>query len=83
MDRLHHVAQESCFKPTGCLGDTVSGVLGDACTQALVLLVHQPIAMLVLCEQDLFLCVAEVTGLFLDANSVDNIPLSILSEKIA
>ena len=82
-DRLHHVAQESCFKPTGRLGDTVSGVLGDAHTQALVLSVHQPITTLMLCEQDLFLCIAEVTGLFLNANSVDNIPLSILPEKIA
>jgi hypothetical protein len=36
-----------------------------------------------LCEQDLFLCVAEVTGLFLDTNPVDDIPLSILPEKIA
>ena len=38
--------------------------------------------MLVLCDQDLFLYVAEVTGLFLDANSVDNIPLSVLPKKI-
>ncbi len=48
-----------------------------------MLLIHQPIATLVLCKQDLFLCIAEVTGLFLDANSVDNIPLSILPKKIA
>jgi len=36
-----------------------------------------------LCKQHLFLCVAEVTGLFLNARSVDDIPLSILPEKIA
>jgi len=83
MDRLRHVAQESRFKPTGCLGNSVSGVLGDACTQSPVLSIHQPIATLVLCEQNLFLCIAEVTGLFLDSCSVNDIPLSILPEKIA
>ena len=82
-DRLRHVAQESRFKPTGHLGNPVSGVLGDARTQAPALSIHQPIATLVLCEQHLFLCIAEVTGLFLDARSVDDIPLSMLPEKIA
>jgi hypothetical protein len=82
-DRVCRVAQESCFKPTGCLGNSISGVLGDARTQSPVLSIHQPIAMLMLCEQNLFLCVVEVTGLFLDSRSVDDIPLSVLPEKIA
>ncbi len=51
--------------------------------QSPVLLIHQPIATLVLCKRNLFLCVAEVTGLFLDYNAVDDIPLTVLSEKIA
>ena len=83
MDRVCRVAQESHFKPTGCLGNSVSGVLGDARTQSPVLSIHQPIATLMLCEQNLFLCIAEVTGLFLDSCSVDDIPLSVLSKKIA
>ena len=77
------MAQESHFKPTGCLRNSVSGVLGDARIQSPVLSIHQPIATLMLCKQNLFLCVAEVTGLFLDSHSVDNIPLSVLPEKIA
>jgi hypothetical protein len=81
-DRLRRMAQESRFKPTGHLGNSVSGALGDIHTQSPVLLIHQPITTLVLCEQNLFLCIAEVTGLFLDSHSVDNIPISILPEKI-
>jgi hypothetical protein len=77
------MAQESRFKPTGHLGNPISGILGDACTQAPALSIYQPIVMLMLCKQHLFLCIAEVIGLFLDACSVDDIPLSILPEKIA
>ena len=83
IDRLCRMVQENCFKPTGHLGNSVSGVLGDARTQSPILLIHQPIAMLVLCEQNLFLCIVEVTGLFLDSRYVDDIPLSVLPEKIA
>ena len=35
------------------------------------------------CDQCLFLCLAEVNGLFLDGKSVEDIPVSMLSEKIA
>jgi hypothetical protein len=83
IDRLCRVAQESHFKPTSRLGNSVSGALGNAHTQSPVLSIHQPIAMLVLCKQNLFLCIAEVTGLSLDSHSVDDIPISILPEKIA
>ena len=81
-DRLRRVAQESHFKPTGHLGNSVSGALGNTHTQSPVLSIHQPITTLVLCEQNLFLCIAEVTSLFLDSHSVDDIPISILPEKI-
>ena len=80
-DRLRRVAQESRFKPTGRLGNTISGVSGDAHAQSPALSIHQPIATLVLCEQNLFLCIAEVIGLYLDSRSVDDIPLSVLPEK--
>ncbi len=39
--------------------------------------------MLVSCNQRLFLCLAEVNGLFLYGKSIEDIPVSILSEKIA
>jgi hypothetical protein len=81
-DRLHHVAQESCFKPTGHLGNSISGAQGDAHMQSPMLSIHQPITTLVVCEQNLFLCVAEVTGLFIDSRPVNDIPISLLPEKI-
>jgi hypothetical protein len=34
------------------------------------------------CEDMLFLCIGEVNGLFLDHQPVDDIPISVLSEKI-
>jgi hypothetical protein len=82
-DRLCQVAQESRFKPigTGGLGVSVTDDAHDV--NGLSLSILQPIAMLVLCEQKLFLCIAEVNGLFLDCQPVDYILLSILSEKIA
>jgi hypothetical protein len=43
----------------------------------------QPVATVVLCEGKLFLCIAEVNGLFLDHQPVDDIPISVLSEKVA
>jgi hypothetical protein len=46
-------------------------------------LILQPIATLVSCDQHLFLCLAEVNGLFLNGKSVEDIPVSMLSEKIA
>ncbi len=39
--------------------------------------------MLVFCDQWLFLCIAEINGLFLDGKSVKDIPVSILPEKIS
>jgi hypothetical protein len=48
-----------------------------------MLYILQPIATVVFCEGKLFLCVAEVNGLFLDHWSVDEIPILVLSKKIA
>jgi hypothetical protein len=80
-DRLRRVAQESCFKfTTGGLGVSISG---DAHNDEPFLSILQPIVTLLFCEQKLFLCIAEVNGLFLDCQTIKEIPFSVLSEKIA
>jgi hypothetical protein len=75
-DRLRRVAQESRFKNSHRLDTSISDKEGP------VLSVLQPITTLVLCEQKLFLCIAEVNGLFHDSLPVDDIPIAVLSEKI-
>jgi hypothetical protein len=83
-DRLRRIAQESRFRPGHDLDQTLSGeALGEACSDEPSLSVLQPIATLVFCDQRLFLCIAEVNGLFLDGKSVEDIPVSILPEKIS
>ena len=81
-DRLCRVAQESRFKPGSGLGIPHSQA-GEARIDGPMLFVLQPIATVVLCEGNLFLCIAEVNGLFLDHRPVDNLPLSVLSDKAA
>jgi hypothetical protein len=41
--------------------------------------VLQPIVTLIFCEQKLFLCIAEVNGLFHDSLPMDNVPIALLS----
>jgi hypothetical protein len=79
-DRLRRVAQESRFKATGNYEHILSG---DSGIDGPVLSVLQPVATLVFCEHKLFLCIAEVNGLYLDSRPVDWIPVAVLSEKIA
>jgi len=79
-DRLCRIAQESRFRPGHDLNSTISG---EASIDEPSLSVLQPIATLVFCDQQLFLCIAEVNGLFLDGKSIEDIPVSILPEKIA
>ena len=81
-DRLRRVAQESRFKTAGGLRIPPSQV-GDAHIDGPAVSVLQPIVTIVFCEEKLFLCIGEVNGLFLDRQSVDDIPISILSEKAA
>ena len=81
-NQLRHVAQESQFKTTGGLG-VPNSQAGDAHIDRPTLSILQPIATVILCKGKLFLCIAKVNGLFLDYQSVDDIPISILSEKIA
>ncbi|KAI0283767.1 hypothetical protein BC826DRAFT_920313 [Russula brevipes] len=79
-NRLQHIAQESHFKHTGGLGVPNSG---SAQANGPLLCILQPIATLISCEQKLFLCITEVNGLYLDCEPIDEIPLSVLQEKIA
>ena len=81
-DHLCCVAQESRFKPTRGLVVSQSWA-GDAHIDAPTLSILQPITTVVVCEGKLFLCIAEVNGLFLDHQPVDDIPLSVLSDKAA
>ncbi|KAI0286135.1 hypothetical protein BC826DRAFT_972831 [Russula brevipes] len=78
-DRLHHVAQESCFKPTGCLGKSISG---NTHINGPYLSILQLIVTLVFYQQQPFLCITEVNRLFLDCEPVDKVALPVLSEKI-
>jgi len=48
-----------------------------------MLFVLQPIMTMIACEDKLFLCIAEVNGLFLNNQPVDEIPIPFLSEKTA
>jgi len=79
-NRLRRIAQESRFRPGHDLNYTPSG---DSCSNELSLSILQPITTLVFCDQRLFLCIAEVNSLFLDGKSVEDIPVSILPEKIS
>jgi len=81
-DHLCCVAQESRFKPTRGLVVSQSWA-GDAHIDVPTLSILQPITTVVVCEGKLFLCIAEVNGLFLDHQPVDDIPLSVLSDKAA
>ena len=78
-DRLRRVAQESRFKNRNCIYPSITN---NTDVKEPVLSVLQPIATLVFCEQKLFLCIAEVNGLFHDSLPVDDIPITIISEKI-
>ena len=81
-DRLRRVAQESRFKTSGGLRVPHSQA-GDEHIEGPTLSILQPIATVVLCEDKLFLCIAEVNGLFLGHQAVDEIPIPILSERAA
>ena len=70
-DRLRRVAQESRFKTTVGLGVPHSRA-GDEYIDEPTLFILQPIATVVVCEGMLFLCIAEVNGLFLNHQPVDN-----------
>jgi hypothetical protein len=78
-DRLWHVAQESRFKNPNCLDHYISD---NTNMEGPMLSILQPIATLVFCEGNLFLCIAKVNRLFRDSLPMDDIPVTLLSEKI-
>jgi hypothetical protein len=79
-DRLRRVAQESYFKSSNCLDYSISD---NTQLKGPMLSILQPIMTLVFCEQKLFLCITEVNGMFHDSLPMDDIPITLLSEKIA
>jgi hypothetical protein len=79
-DQLHHVAQESWFKTSGGLRVPHSQA-GNEHIKGPTLSILQPIATMVLYEDKLFLCIAEINGLFLGHQAIDDVPIPILSER--
>ncbi|KAH9168605.1 hypothetical protein EDB89DRAFT_1909186 [Lactarius sanguifluus] len=75
-DRLRRVQQEARFvqsEPATLVDDT-SDDLGN------VLMVNNPIASLVSCEENIFLCIGEIIGIHLGSKSVNYLRLDALSE---
>ncbi|KAH9021614.1 hypothetical protein EDB85DRAFT_2278387 [Lactarius pseudohatsudake] len=75
-DRLRRVQQEARFVQSepATLVDDASDDLGN------VLMVNNPIASLVSCEENIFLCIGEIIGIHLGSKSVDYLRLDALSE---
>ncbi|KAH8977971.1 hypothetical protein EDB86DRAFT_3237290 [Lactarius hatsudake] len=75
-DRLCRVQQQAHFvtSESNSLVDYHTDEHGD------VLLVNNPVASLLLCEDKMFLCVGEVIGIHIGTNVVDHVSLDILLE---
>ncbi|KAH9165187.1 hypothetical protein EDB89DRAFT_1858599 [Lactarius sanguifluus] len=75
-DRLRRVQQEARFVQSepATLVDDASDDLGN------VLMVNNPIASLVSCEENIFLCIGKIIGIHLGSKSVDYLRLDALSE---
>ncbi|KAH9173748.1 hypothetical protein EDB89DRAFT_1849732 [Lactarius sanguifluus] len=75
-DRLHRVQQQARFVQSepDTFVDDASEDLGD------ILMVNNPIASLVSCEDNIFLCVGEIIGIHLGSKAVDYLRLDILLE---
>ncbi|KAH8995049.1 hypothetical protein EDB86DRAFT_2804872 [Lactarius hatsudake] len=75
-DRLRRVQQQARFvtSESNSLVDYHTDEHGD------VLLVNNPVASLLLCEDKMFLCVGEVIGIHIGTNAVDHVSLDILLE---
>ncbi|KAG6825754.1 hypothetical protein H0H92_002534 [Tricholoma furcatifolium] len=78
LKRVQEMERYSSQKPLLVDFDTSNGtsVFGDKC-----LMVQDPIATLVLCEGQAWLCVGEVNNISHDSQSVQHIPLEILYEE--
>ncbi|KAH8979218.1 hypothetical protein EDB86DRAFT_3089267 [Lactarius hatsudake] len=75
-DRLHRVQQQAHFVQSepDTFVDDASEDLGN------ILMVNNPIASLVSCEDNIFLCVGEIIGIHLGSKAVDYLRLNILLE---
>jgi hypothetical protein len=45
-----------------------------------ILLVHSPVALLLECEDRLFLCIGEIIAIHMGSKSIDHLPLDVLQE---
>ncbi|KAH9003694.1 hypothetical protein EDB86DRAFT_2798425 [Lactarius hatsudake] len=75
-DRLRRVQQQARFVQSepDTFVDDASEDLGD------ILMVNNPIASLVSCEDNIFLCVGEIIGIHLGSKAVDYLRLDVLLE---
>ncbi|KAH8989846.1 hypothetical protein EDB83DRAFT_2480927 [Lactarius deliciosus] len=75
-DRLRRVQQQARYvqsEPETLVGDT-SEELGD------ILMVDNPVATLLSCEDNIFLCIGEVIGIHIGSKAVDHLRLDVLLE---
>lgn len=75
-DRLRRVQQQARFVQSDpeTLIDDSSDDHGD------LLMVNNPVALLVLCEENIFLCIGEIVGIHLGSKAVDYLRLDVLLE---
>lgn len=75
-DRLRRVQQQARFLPFehDNVPDNTSPEDHD------ILLVNHPIASLLSCEDQLFLCIGEIIAIHMGAKSIDHLPLDVLHE---
>jgi hypothetical protein len=73
-DQLHRVQQQACFMQSepDMLPDDSSEELGD------VLMVNNPIALLLSCEENIFLCIGKVISIHLGSKAIDYLQLDVL-----
>jgi hypothetical protein len=76
-DRLHRVQQQACFVPFehDIIPDHTSHEDCD------ILLVNNPIASLLSCEDGIFLCIGDIVAIHMGSKSIDNLPLDTLREE--
>jgi hypothetical protein len=75
-DRLRRVQQQAHFVPFehDVLPDNPSHKDSD------ILLVNNPVALLLSCEDRLFLCIGEIIAIHVGSKSIDHLPLDVLQE---
>ena len=74
-DRLRRVWQQARF-----LQSESDHAILDNTLDGDILLVHNPVASLLECEDKLFLCIGEIIAIHMGQKSIDHLPLDILQE---